>query len=724
MQINPLIAVQNENLLGFNSILADPSNNDFAKVFNTFLAVNQLETSSTNTVLLSSEFSNVTPSYIEPNTVFNLSNFSQKISNINSFNLNKIDNIDNLSVISDKIITKNEIENIILFIKNNLEDIKEISLNGKLLPIEKIDNLFDLENLEEGDTLNIVFPNLFINLTVINDYVKIGYISNTQNGDKLGDSFNKIISKFDLQENTNSTITSQLVDTNYDMNELNNFNNFANDAIKENNLKDLDNNSKIGQDTKTKLSSEELKDLVKNFAGEKPNNNAKVVDYNPIQNAEVETKLTSEELKELAKNVKSEIQNKNQIITDYEIIQGETLKDKISSDKINELTNIKNNAAENGQLLNSNNKNGDIKVSLNNTTENSNDIKNKINNINIAKESQSAELVDNKDNDLNIEKITKVEVNKQNEIADDKEFIEIKSSGEIKIAANKTHFSTSSSKVDNEKIESQKLTEINNDMFDTKKAGENLSKDLKETIENKLTSNKPIENPNLKETRRTFENNIHNQDAKSPVNNESKLANESFANNNNLFDKKFDDKKAEFFENSIKTQINFDFKNYFDEIKETKTNNLSNNNSFIYKNVKAYEIIREINHFVTSRQAKQLVLQIEPERLGKMKVGIEVYNNTVRANVEVENETVKRMIENNQNLLKESLAQQGLQLVGFSISLSSNNEKSGSGLLQNNKKNHKKFNLKDELNSKDEVAEVDLTATKKKMGYNSYEYIV
>jgi hypothetical protein len=195
--------------------------------------------------------------------------------------------------------------------------------------------------------------------------------------------------------------------------------------------------------------------------------------------------------------------------------------------------------------------------------------------------------------------------------------------------------------------------------------------------------------------------------------------------NDMSFKNAIDTKKEEFFTNDKNFKVDVANNNYFDNIKND-IENFSGNfiKNEVQKNVKVHEIMREVNSFIANKQTRQLVLQIEPERLGKMRVSVEVVNEVVKANVEVENESVKRMIENNQNLLKDALIQQGLHLGSFTISLSNSFEKNSSNATYANKKTQKKFKLKDEL-AKDEVLTDASAAVKQKnYGYNSYEYIV
>lgn len=145
----------------------------------------------------------------------------------------------------------------------------------------------------------------------------------------------------------------------------------------------------------------------------------------------------------------------------------------------------------------------------------------------------------------------------------------------------------------------------------------------------------------------------------------------------------------------------------------------------VTKNVRVHEIIKEVSKFMTDKNNGILTLKIDPDRLGKMKVTIEVVNDVVKASVEVENEAVKKLVENNQPQLKETLIQQGLNLSQLHISLASYSEsKSGTSQQNNSKyKGQKKFKLS-EGNKDGDNAEEDVKSTQKNYGYNKYEYVM
>lgn len=131
--------------------------------------------------------------------------------------------------------------------------------------------------------------------------------------------------------------------------------------------------------------------------------------------------------------------------------------------------------------------------------------------------------------------------------------------------------------------------------------------------------------------------------------------------------------------------------------------------------VSASKIIKEISNLAESRISRNVVLKLTPEDLGKVKISMDVSNNRVHLNVEVENDTVKNLIHTNSAELKQSLAQNGLQLNSLNISLSQSEQKSGKNISSKKKMNFntdiKELEIKNKIN------------VPRKMGYNTYEYL-
>lgn len=134
-----------------------------------------------------------------------------------------------------------------------------------------------------------------------------------------------------------------------------------------------------------------------------------------------------------------------------------------------------------------------------------------------------------------------------------------------------------------------------------------------------------------------------------------------------------------------------------------------------YKTVKAPEVMKEITNFISKGETKSIVLKIDPENLGKVKVVLDMTDKVVNARIEVENENVKQAVINNIDNLKNTLAQNGVQLNSVNVNLPGYEQKN-SKQMQPKKKQDANF-------SDDEIEEAK-NANNKSWGYNTYEYVI
>ncbi len=132
--------------------------------------------------------------------------------------------------------------------------------------------------------------------------------------------------------------------------------------------------------------------------------------------------------------------------------------------------------------------------------------------------------------------------------------------------------------------------------------------------------------------------------------------------------------------------------------------------------VKTSEIMKELAKHVQKQEKNTLVLQIDPENLGKMKIKLEMIENSVRAKIEVESQIIRHHIESNINDLYSQLSKNGIQLSGINISLS-----------ESDTKTNKQFSGKKKgsgQNIKDEEIDISEDMKTKSLGYNTYDYVV
>ncbi|MGE5352068.1 MAG: flagellar hook-length control protein FliK [Acidobacteriota bacterium] len=133
------------------------------------------------------------------------------------------------------------------------------------------------------------------------------------------------------------------------------------------------------------------------------------------------------------------------------------------------------------------------------------------------------------------------------------------------------------------------------------------------------------------------------------------------------------------------------------------------------KTVKAAEVMKEISKFIQQGDKNSIVLKIDPENLGTVKIALDLADKVVHANIEVENESARKLMENNLNQLYNSLNQSGIQLNSINISLAHQEQKQGKTPGQ------KRRNFMDEGNKDaDDIGEL----RQKEMGYNTYDYLI
>jgi flagellar hook-length control protein FliK len=150
---------------------------------------------------------------------------------------------------------------------------------------------------------------------------------------------------------------------------------------------------------------------------------------------------------------------------------------------------------------------------------------------------------------------------------------------------------------------------------------------------------------------------------------------------------------------------------------EVKGKTISENvvNNTPVKTVKAAEVMKEISGFIQKNDSHSITLKIDPESLGSVKIALDVVDKIVHANIEVENEAAKKMVENNLNQLYNSLNQNGVQFSSINISLANHEQKQ-----------QKSFNPKRKMFQSEQDVDYDDKSVSdgRKMGYNTYEYLI
>jgi flagellar hook-length control protein FliK len=132
------------------------------------------------------------------------------------------------------------------------------------------------------------------------------------------------------------------------------------------------------------------------------------------------------------------------------------------------------------------------------------------------------------------------------------------------------------------------------------------------------------------------------------------------------------------------------------------------------RTLKVIEVIKEISKFIEKKEPGSVSFNLQPEHLGKLKISIDVVDNIAKAIVEVQSDEVRKLIENNMNQLTNSLNNNGIQLSSMKVYLNYSDQKPSRG----------SFAQKNRTNRREEKTEELSSDFQKKLGYNTYEYLV
>ncbi len=139
----------------------------------------------------------------------------------------------------------------------------------------------------------------------------------------------------------------------------------------------------------------------------------------------------------------------------------------------------------------------------------------------------------------------------------------------------------------------------------------------------------------------------------------------------------------------------------------------------IIRTVKVAEVMNEITQIIKGQDKHTVILKIEPENLGKVKIALEMSNSSLDAKIHVESEQVKAIVESNAKQLTQSLTQNGIQLNSLTVSLSTSEQKAGRQPSFTNKKK----NSGHAMDMDSEIENAEVKELNKKLGYNTYEYL-
>lgn len=155
----------------------------------------------------------------------------------------------------------------------------------------------------------------------------------------------------------------------------------------------------------------------------------------------------------------------------------------------------------------------------------------------------------------------------------------------------------------------------------------------------------------------------------------------------------------------------------FEEILGEKTQDSQFTKGESFKTARISDVVKEISNYIQRQDRNSLTIKVEPEHLGKVKITLDMIENSVQANIEVENEMVKKVVENNMRELQSSMSRNGIQLASLNISLQNADQKT-----------HKQFQGKKKSggnNTELETPEIinEKQHSRKNLGYNTVEFM-
>lgn len=224
-------------------------------------------------------------------------------------------------------------------------------------------------------------------------------------------------------------------------------------------------------------------------------------------------------------------------------------------------------------------------------------------------------------------------------------------------------------------------------------------KNSPKTVNDKVASENRLESDSSK-----------NQDKSAGDSSSFEKSNNSILKNNSISDQ-LNTKTA--FDNSLNQAIN-KVENAISDNAVNKTAEVESPQN--QKIVKSVEVIKEISQFISKQEKGTLSFDIKPESLGRMKITLDTADHAIKARIDVDNEQARQLIERNLGKLQQELAANGIQLSSLNISLGYSRQQRDGNQIKNSKNVHSE--------SQGQVGEtIETEEPKRKLGYNTYEYI-
>jgi flagellar hook-length control protein FliK len=129
--------------------------------------------------------------------------------------------------------------------------------------------------------------------------------------------------------------------------------------------------------------------------------------------------------------------------------------------------------------------------------------------------------------------------------------------------------------------------------------------------------------------------------------------------------------------------------------------------------VKAEDLVKEIHRVFTNDDSRKVVLNLQPENLGNVKIEFDIKEKSLNAKVSVDTESAKNLIQTNSETLKNALQESGITLNSFNVLLSEGHRHQHVPILK------KKIQKNDIIESHAEP----IQPKRRNLGYNTYEYL-
>lgn len=129
--------------------------------------------------------------------------------------------------------------------------------------------------------------------------------------------------------------------------------------------------------------------------------------------------------------------------------------------------------------------------------------------------------------------------------------------------------------------------------------------------------------------------------------------------------------------------------------------------------VKAEDLVKEIHKAFTNDDSRKVILNLQPENLGNVKIEFDIKEKSLNAKISVDTESAKNLIQTNSDALKNSLLDSGITLNSFNVLLSDGQHHQHTPIIK------KKIQKNEIIETTSDPVQLE----RKNLGYNTYEYL-